>query len=160
MKNGVVNSEEYLRLKWMDRPSHLRILSFAEWKELREGNTAAKPEPTEAAHARPQHVSGEMNRLEAKYATQLDMRKRVGEISAYEFEAVKLRLAKGTFLTIDFLVVLTSGAVELHEVKGHWEDDARVKIKVAAKMFPWWTIRGVQWDKTTKDWKYEVFHGR
>ena len=26
--------------------------------------------------------------------------------------------------------------MELHEVKGHWQDDARVKIKVAAEQYP------------------------
>lgn len=29
--------------------------------------------------------------------------------------------------------------MELHEVKGYWEDDARVKIKVAAEAF--WMFR-------------------
>jgi hypothetical protein len=24
-------------------------------------------------------------------------------------------------------------------------------------MFPWWRIRGVQWDKEVKDWKFEEF---
>lgn len=28
------------------------------------------------------------------------------------------------------------GVLELHEVKGFWSDDARVKIKVAADRFP------------------------
>ena len=26
--------------------------------------------------------------------------------------------------------------MEMHEVKGFWQDDARVKIKVAAQMYP------------------------
>jgi hypothetical protein len=28
------------------------------------------------------------------------------------------------------------GSLECHEVKGFWADDARVKIKVAAEMYP------------------------
>ena len=29
-----------------------------------------------------------------------------------------------------------SGVLELHECKGFWRDDARVKIKVAASLYP------------------------
>ena len=32
--------------------------------------------------------------------------------------------------------MLGDGTLECHEVKGHWEDDARVKIKCAAEKFP------------------------
>ena len=32
--------------------------------------------------------------------------------------------------------MLSSGELQAHESKGHWEDDARVKIKVAAEKFP------------------------
>ncbi|MNU08900.1 hypothetical protein D3C72_2551680 [compost metagenome] len=28
------------------------------------------------------------------------------------------------------------GVMECHEVKGHWLDDARAKIKIAAAMYP------------------------
>ncbi len=138
---------------------HERILGFEEWRSQRAGAPEPIHAPVAAAEVRQRHSAGEMNRLETRYAEHLEMRKRAGEIRAWEFEAVKLRLAKSTFLSIDFLVVVASGAVELHEVKGHWEDDARVKVKVAARSFPWWTIYGVQWDKAAKDWKFEVIHG-
>ena len=32
--------------------------------------------------------------------------------------------------------MLASGQLQAHEVKGHWMDDSKVKIKVAAAMFP------------------------
>jgi hypothetical protein len=32
--------------------------------------------------------------------------------------------------------MLADGSIELHEVKGFFEDDAKVKVKVAASMFP------------------------
>jgi len=32
--------------------------------------------------------------------------------------------------------LLASGELECHEVKGFWRDDARVKIKVAASIYP------------------------
>jgi hypothetical protein len=33
-------------------------------------------------------------------------------------------------------VLRGDGSLEVHEVKGFWEDDARVKVKVAASLFP------------------------
>ena len=45
----------------------------------------------------------------------------------------------------------------LHEVKGHWEDDARVKIKVAATQHPWFRFLAVKAGKT--GWQYETFGG-
>ncbi len=77
-----------------------------------------------------------MNRLESLYAQQLEARKRSGEIAWYSYEAVKLRLAVKTFLTVDFFVMLAGGELEAHEVKGFLEDDAAVKLKVAAAMYP------------------------
>lgn len=76
----------------------------------------------------------DMNGLERDYAARLESDPTV---DWYKFHPLKLRLAKRTFYEIDFLVLRTSGALEVHEVKGgHWEDDARVKIKVAAEAFP------------------------
>lgn len=59
-----------------------------------------------------------------------------GLVSWYRFEGVKLRLADNTFYTPDYCVMRSDGTMEMHEVKGFWQDDARVKIKVAADMYP------------------------
>ncbi|MBU4682535.1 DUF1064 domain-containing protein [Cedecea davisae] len=80
--------------------------------------------------------AGAMNKTEAAYCQLLEMRKRAGEIAWYRFEGIKLRLADSTFYTPDFAVMLASGEMELHEVKGFWTDDARVKTKVAAEQYP------------------------
>lgn len=80
--------------------------------------------------------TGTMNKTEKAYDDYLELRHRAGEIIWRRFEGVKLRLADNTFYTPDFAVMLTSGLIELHEVKGHWTDDARVKIKVAADQYP------------------------
>jgi len=80
--------------------------------------------------------TGTMNKTEAAYAALLESQKAVGEVAWYKFEAIKLRLADNTFYTPDFAVMLRSGALEMHEVKGFWTDDGRVKIKVAADMHP------------------------
>lgn len=97
---------------------------------------------------------GSMNKTEAAYSDHLELRRRAGEIAWFKFEGVKLRLADLTFYTPDFFVMLTNGELEAHEVKGHWEDDARVKIKVAASLFPFRFI-GVR--KLRGAWDFEVF---
>ena len=77
-----------------------------------------------------------MNGLETRRAAELEALKRAGEIRSYQFEALKLVLADRTTYTPDFLVELNDRALVLEETKGHWRDDARVKIKVAARLFP------------------------
>ena len=78
----------------------------------------------------------QMNRTERKYADELYRLQLAGEIVAYQFEPVKLRLARRTFYTPDFLVVFPDH-FEFHEVKGFARDDAMVKLKVAARLYPW-----------------------
>lgn len=82
------------------------------------------------------HKPGQMNKLESLYAAALVQRIHSGEVYWYSFEGIKLKLADKTFYTPDFFVMLITGELECHEVKGFWEDDARVKIKVAAEKFP------------------------
>ena len=99
-----------------------------------------------------------MNKTEERYAEHLALAQRGGEIADFWFESVKLKLADLTFYTPDFFVQKTDGTLEMHEVKGFWEDDARVKIKVAASMFPFRFI-GVQ-ERAKKNgggWEYEEF---
>ncbi len=95
-----------------------------------------------------------MNKLEARYAREvLDIRQMAGEIVSWKYEAIKLRLAKRTYYTPDFLVFSRNG-FEIHETKGHWKDDSRVKIKVAAEMFPEFKFVAVQLHKGI--WIYET----
>ena len=83
--------------------------------------------------------TGQMNKTEAAYAAHLEMRRRAGEIAWIKFEGVKLRLADNTFYSPDFAVMGADGVLEMHEVKGslnYIQEDAKVKIKVAAEMYP------------------------
>ncbi len=89
-----------------------------------------------AAKGTPKHKHGQMNSTECAYAERLEILKVQGLVSWFVFESVKLRLADLTFYTPDFAVMLADGTLEMHEVKGFWQDDARVKIKVAAEMYP------------------------
>lgn len=102
--------------------------------------------------------TGERNKTEAQYETMLEDMRVAGDVLWYRFEGVKLRLADNTFYTPDFAVMLSSGQMEMHEVKGFWADDARVKIKVAAELYPFRFIAAVPRKK--KDgggWNIETF---
>ena len=144
------------RAAWMQRPRHQSTMGLYEWLDNRHG----KPTPTaipQKSNSRPIHTAGEMNGIEKRYAVYLDIQKIVGEIISWKFEPIKLRLAKATFYQPDFLVVMPNHRIELRETKGFWEDDARVKIKVAAEMFPEFSFVAVTWDKRNKIWKTERF---
>ncbi|WP_201829625.1 DUF1064 domain-containing protein [Microvirga zambiensis] len=102
--------------------------------------------------------TGQMNKTEAAYASHLEMRRIASEIAWYKFEGLKLRLADNTFLTVDFAVMLADGTLEMHEVKGFWTDDARVKTKVAADLYPFRFIAVQQLPKKEGGgWKTEEF---
>lgn len=95
-----------------------------------------QPRPSNGRFALGRLPKGALNRTEQNYAGHLETQKQLGAVLWYEFEAIKLRLADNTFYTPDFAVMAADGVLELHETKGFWEDDARVKIKVAASLFP------------------------
>jgi len=97
---------------------------------------------------------GAMNKLEARYAETLRLRKIAGEIAWFAYEAWRFRLADRTYYNPDFIVLLADGTIEAHEVKGFWEDDARVKIKVAAEMHP---VQFVAVKLVRGAWEYERF---
>ncbi|MBX9754658.1 MAG: DUF1064 domain-containing protein [Pseudomonadaceae bacterium] len=100
--------------------------------------------------------AGTMNKTEAAYEQLLKRRLLAGEIQWYKFEGVKLRLAAATFYTADFFVLAADGQLEVHEVKGVWTDDARVKTKVAAAMYPF-RFLGITRGKRAIGWQVEEF---
>lgn len=95
--------------------------------------------------------AGERNKTEGAYESHLELRKQVGEVAWYGFEQITFKLADDCRYTPDFSVMLSSGILEMHELKGtttitrksgdkvkapYFQDDAKVKLRVAAKMFP------------------------
>jgi len=96
----------------------------------------AAPSPQRAMFALGRLPTGTMNKTEAAYAAHLKELEHAGQVLWHKFEAIKLRLADNTFYTCDFAVLPASEVLELHEVKGFWQDDARAKIKIAASLFP------------------------
>lgn len=102
------------------------------------------------------HKSGVMNKYEQRYSDLLELRRIAGDIHSWWFEKVKLKLAKATHYTPDFLVQLgMNNVLEIHEVKGFWRDDARAKIKIAAEMFHCFRFVAVTWEGG--EWKEERF---
>lgn len=102
---------------------------------------AAVPAKTgmQTMQARGRLAKGQMNATEARYAEHLAQQQMVGAVLWWKFEAIKLTLAPDTTLTVDFAVMLACGSLEMHDVKGAkaiYTDDAKVKMKVAAQMFP------------------------
>lgn len=103
-------------------------------------------------------IPGSMNKTEREYADHLNMLKMAGEIEDWKYEGIKFKLANNTHYIPDFLVVYPTH-MEIHEVKGFWRDDGRVKIKVAADLFPWFKFIAVQKiaKKYGSGWKVEEF---
>lgn len=102
--------------------------------------------------------TGQRNKTEQAYEAHLETLRYIGKVLWFKFEGIKLRLADNTFYTPDYAVMLANGQMELHEVKGFWQDDARAKIKVAADLYPFRFIAVKA--KAKKDgggWDMEVF---
>lgn len=90
----------------------------------------------------PRKKPGEMNKTEEAYSEVLDAKIKAEEIRSYRYESVKLKLADNTWFTPDFEVITNDDEIEYHEVKACTslgkmliEDDANVKIKVAAQQY-------------------------
>lgn len=131
------------------------VLTAAEYRRLmhlpiRESSDALAPPPEKIR----------MNKTETRYAQHLEAFRAAGEVVWYAFEPMKFRLADNTHWTPDFGVQLNSlQPMAFVDVKGTrkngkpWvEEDAQLKIKIAAKMFPMfrfcqaWFVGG-KWDE-------------
>lgn len=92
-----------------------------------------------------------MNRTEAAYGEYLLARMVDGDLVWFEFSPMKFRLADRSWYTPDFIVMRPGGELEAHEVKGHMEDDAAVKLRVFARLYPMFRLFLVRRAKHT--WK-------
>jgi len=95
--------------------------------------------------AKARRVPGVMNKLEQEYADLF-----LAQKTCWFYEAVTLKLADDCRYTPDFMVIEDDDTVTFVETKGHWRDDAKVKIRVAAEKFP--MFRFEAWSKTNKIW--------
>lgn len=99
-----------------------------------------------------------MNKTEARFkAEYIDRLWQPGRSCAYE--SVKLRLADRTWYTPDFFVWLDDGLVHVYEVKGSWkapnQQKSRVKLKVAADLFPEFKFFAAVPNRETGGWDIE-----
>ena len=92
-----------------------------------------------------------MNKTERRYADQLEIMKCSGDIIDWKFEPLKFKIADKTYYTIDFMVI-HRGHIEFVEIKGFLRDDAAVKFKAVAAMFPWFEWSMIRWKN--KEWQY------
>jgi len=102
-----------------------------------------------------------MNPLEVRYAIQLAALKAASEILDWRFEEVRFKLG-GTketneaWFKPDFFIVYPA-RFEIHEIKGHWREAARVRMKVASQLYPWFVWKAVKYDRR-RGWIYEDFN--
>ncbi len=112
----------------------------------------------ETEEKKPSRVDGDhyKSKTERYYAWELDEQKKAGDISRWEYEALKFRLAwsqkdgtRGVIYTPDFCVWYPDGKLELREIKGGFiREAARVRYLVAQRLYPEFKWRMIQ---RTKD---------
>lgn len=99
-----------------------------------------------------------LNSTEARYLAEiLEPAQLAGLVLRIDFEPEGLRVApKGSAGVYwpDFRVIMADHAVEFHEVKARWMDDARAKFKAAAALHPYRfraakLLRGGEWELET-----------
>lgn len=103
-----------------------------------------------------------MNKTEAAYAAHLELRRIAGEILSWKFNCVRLKIAtgkkaawyKGDFF-VELIDILGRQVFEVHETKGFWREAARVRIKVAAGLYPY--FRFVAVERKGGGWEFEEF---
>ena len=91
-----------------------------------------------------------LNKTERQFMNYLTT---LNEYEWYGVQCVTLKLADDTRYTPDFIAV-KSDAIVAYEVKGFMRDDAAVKLKVAARQYPWMQFilvkkaKHSQWEQT------------
>lgn len=112
----------------------------------------AKSKQKKQKRPRPTHRPGRMNKTEAKFAERLTNN---SQVLYWQFEPLTFRLAKRTNYTPDFMAV-TQDEIWIIEVKGSYErEDARVKWKTAAEMYPMFRWFVARWIRSV--WEVEEY---
>ena len=91
-----------------------------------------------------------LNKTESAY---LDELRCDPQYVAIHVQSLTLKLGDDCRYTPDFVTIDKEGKCKCHETKGFWRDDARVKIKAAARMYRWMEFVAVT--KQKGDWQYE-----
>lgn len=93
---------------------------------------------------------GKLNRWESQWLAVLQGR----SFAWVGIQNVTFKIGHDCRYTPDFVCYANIGGMVAYEVKGFFRDDAKVKIKVAARMFPWITFILVM--KENGYWKEEI----
>ena len=105
-----------------------------------------------------------MNKTERAYEQYLNALYKQGKIAYYKYEVITLKLGDDCRLTCDFFVLGPQGEVQFHDTKGFWkskgkahvEDDAKVKMVIAASsLFPFFEFR-IVWQEAGV-WKHKTY---
>ncbi|MFZ2804291.1 MAG: hypothetical protein WA001_03635 [Patescibacteria group bacterium] len=84
---------------------------------------------------------GTMNKLEAAWALQLEAMKQDGTLRSYAYEAITFKLAHDLRYTPDYLLIWHDGEVSLDECKGFQREKNMAKLRMAARLFPFFRFR-------------------
>lgn len=109
-----------------------------------------------AASATVRHKN-RMNGLETAYSKVIELERLAGLWQWWAFEPFKLRLASGAYYTPDFVLLDPGSHVVIHETKGHWREAARVRIKVAAELYPFFRFVAVQRERKRGTWTFKQY---
>jgi len=94
------------------------------------------------------------NKTEREFWQITESRVKAGELQWAGWECCKFLVGAGVcWYCPDVIALDAGGNLIAYEVKGFWRDDARVKIKAAAKQYPW--IRFIAVRKTKSMWVEE-----
>lgn len=116
-----------------------------------------KPKPKAATVVAYKTSKADMNKTERRFKAEvLDQ---MSNVLFDCFGSIKLRLADRTWYTPDFVVWMANGADCIFEVKGSWkaphQEDSRVKLKVAAELYPQFQFFAAVPNKETGGWDIE-----
>lgn len=88
-----------------------------------------------------------LNRTELKYRDMLAEKKHAGQIIDFKVQQLTLKIADDCRFTPDFSVINSDQTITLIDVKGFEREDAVIKMKCAAQMFPEFRFEMVEWRK-------------
>lgn len=118
----------------------MKLISVEEFLRLRRGGKPAKAVRGDGSRYGKKDDPHGMNGTETEYAGMLELRLRAGDIRGYSVKSVTFKLTTKLRFTPDFEVVHLDGSIEFVDVKGSGPINATstAKIKMAAKLFPWY----------------------
>lgn len=105
--------------------------------DVRTANLVPGGHTTAAKKAKEAKKKKGMNKWEESFARTLEWQRSIGQIAWWGFEPFRIRLADGCFFRPDFVTVDLQGKTAIYEVKGHFREAARVRLRVAAEKLPY-----------------------